>query len=810
MTPENVAARAAALVALARTWANQTAASLNTTPATRSPPLPVLLPWGGDFRWQNASFWYGNMTTVIAYINSHPDTLGASCSFATAREYFAARDAYLAKQGHTPASALPPLRDTPFAPYDGRNEADAGGAAWTGIYSSRANLKQQLRRLERLLRASDLLAALAALHRPRAALPPGTLSALTTARQTVALLQHHDAVPGTANSARYTGSDPIHGGLVVQDYADRLAASLSQLQPLSAALASLLAGGEADSAEATWEPVLDAHTNTRPLLPARRNSAVLVFNPTPRNLTTTVLVPAEQLGGVSVRLRGSSSPVPHQWLPPSVPTSPTSPLSPTPSPPSPPQLAILATLPPWGSAVYDVSLSSTPSTPPTPPSDRRSSPPRLQGACLDVLLNATDGSLARLAARLDNGTVVELALAAAPHVYTNTSSGAYAFHPTAAARPVPETPHWQVTADGPLLTLVTRSYPEHGLNSTLTLHKHAEDALCGTLELAVGTAPLANMTELIWRLQTDLRSDGVLWADNGLAATSSRRNTSRPIEYNYWPAVRGAALADGNTNVGGGSSRRRLEVLLPHTHGVASLADGQLEVMIQRNVWSLDGEGPAGNDTKSMLARLVLLPGLAESSSSENHTKGLDVHAAVGDPPLVFVQTSIPTGPSNSSASAVSGFAGLRRALPAGLRWQAMRLVSNISSEGSITVLLRFVNGWSVLSFVVVVGRGGNWFLSSWPSYHTDAEREDEEVAVDVAAVLPAGVRVVQLVETLASGQQPINNNNTAASAASSANTLVTLPPKAFRTFHAVLEAATTASIASTQPQRPEPLRQPF
>ena len=78
VTQANVAARAQVLVDFALSWANNTAHPF------------IMLPWGGDFRWQNGSYYFGNMSLVIDHINANADAYGADVRLATVSEYFRA------------------------------------------------------------------------------------------------------------------------------------------------------------------------------------------------------------------------------------------------------------------------------------------------------------------------------------------------------------------------------------------------------------------------------------------------------------------------------------------------------------------------------------------------------------------------------------------------------------------------------------------------------------------------------------------------------------------------------------------------
>jgi alpha-mannosidase/alpha-mannosidase II/lysosomal alpha-mannosidase len=80
-----------------------------------SSPL-LLLPWGGDYRWQNASLYFNNMTKIVNYINSNTKQYGATIQYSTPSEYF--RD--LARENVTYDSHV-----GTFEPYNGGHASEA-------------------------------------------------------------------------------------------------------------------------------------------------------------------------------------------------------------------------------------------------------------------------------------------------------------------------------------------------------------------------------------------------------------------------------------------------------------------------------------------------------------------------------------------------------------------------------------------------------------------------------------------------------------------------------------------------------------
>ena len=76
ITTENVQERAEVLLELAYQWYGYT----NVTSANT-----IMIPWGGDFRWQNGSYQYGNMSLIMDHVNQHYRNV--TIQYATVSEY---------------------------------------------------------------------------------------------------------------------------------------------------------------------------------------------------------------------------------------------------------------------------------------------------------------------------------------------------------------------------------------------------------------------------------------------------------------------------------------------------------------------------------------------------------------------------------------------------------------------------------------------------------------------------------------------------------------------------------------------------
>jgi hypothetical protein len=151
----------------------------------------VLVPIGDDFKWADAEFEFANLERVARRINSRTNELNATAEFALLSTFF---------------DAVAALNRT-FPSYSGdlvQYRTSEGGPLryWVGFFSSRLPLKALARELEALLRACDIVQALVFGRtqdaRTLLALHQGIGAQLRAARETVALVQHHDAITGTS------------------------------------------------------------------------------------------------------------------------------------------------------------------------------------------------------------------------------------------------------------------------------------------------------------------------------------------------------------------------------------------------------------------------------------------------------------------------------------------------------------------------------------------------------------------------------------------------------------------------------------
>ena len=162
-----------------------------------------LVPFGGDFWWRNANQNYEQIDKLIKYSN---EIYGYELNlvYSTPSCYYkAVMDAH--QKGENIASLTKKASTSDFFPYNqdySRNKTSKGkNSFWSGYYSSNPNLKKLSREMSVKLNIAQQMEV------------AGFLSdqdKITHLRNTIGLMQHHDAITGTEKS------------FVVEDYMKRL------------------------------------------------------------------------------------------------------------------------------------------------------------------------------------------------------------------------------------------------------------------------------------------------------------------------------------------------------------------------------------------------------------------------------------------------------------------------------------------------------------------------------------------------------------------------------------------------------------
>ncbi|XP_076427922.1 lysosomal alpha-mannosidase isoform X5 [Peromyscus maniculatus bairdii] len=173
----------------------------------------TVMTMGSDFHYEDANMWFKNMDKLIRLVNEQQQAEGSKVHV-----LYSTPTCYLWELNK--ANLTWSVKEDDFFPY-----ADGPHMFWTGYFSSRPALKRYERLSYNFLQVCNQLEALAG---PAANVGPYGTGDSAPLKEAMAVLQHHDAVTGTARQN------------VVNDYARQLAAGWRPCEVLvSNALARL-------------------------------------------------------------------------------------------------------------------------------------------------------------------------------------------------------------------------------------------------------------------------------------------------------------------------------------------------------------------------------------------------------------------------------------------------------------------------------------------------------------------------------------------------------------------------------------------
>ncbi|CAJ0564187.1 unnamed protein product, partial [Mesorhabditis spiculigera] len=212
----------------------------------------VMLTMGDDFQYQSAGKWFKNLDILIKYINANP-AMGLNVQYSTPACYAAALQ--------STGSIFQPKQDD-FFPY-----ASGDHSFWTGYFTSRPTFKGMIRQASSYLNLAKQLSA-------NFLLDDGP--ALEIAKRASGLVQHHDAVTGTAKQ------------VVTYDYAQRLDKGIRQLEVLINDALKSASGGAAPPKHVLC---LLSNETICDVSKASGSYAVSIFNPVGKAMSSFVRVP---------------------------------------------------------------------------------------------------------------------------------------------------------------------------------------------------------------------------------------------------------------------------------------------------------------------------------------------------------------------------------------------------------------------------------------------------------------------------------------------------------------------------------------
>ncbi|OXB55161.1 hypothetical protein ASZ78_003557 [Callipepla squamata] len=573
----------------------------------------LLAPLGDDFRYAESSEWdqqYQNYQKLFDYMNAHPE-LHVKAQFGTLSDYFEA----LRKEsnlGERSSTSFFPILSGDFFTY-----ADRDHHYWSGYFTSRPFYKRLDRVLESYLRAAEILYSLALTqshkYNKMSVFPSvDNYKLLTEVRRNLGLFQHHDAITGTSKD------------WVVVDYGTRLFHSLMNLKKViidSAHILILKDKGAYNYDTSTPFLKMDDVQSSQDSLPRKtvikltsQPRYLLIHNPTEQERFSVVSIIVNSprvkllspLGKpVTVQISAvwdGATTVSHEAY----------------------QISFLAHLPPLGLGVYqllEVSSSEAVLTDYNIYMSGRDSvqekPDRffkikempnsvdsiiLENSYMKLWFSGISGLLEKINTKEDGKNhqmKVEFAW------YGTTSnrdkSGAYLFLPDGDAKPYIFTdPPTIRVAHGGIFSEVVCFF--HHVTHTMRLYNvHGLEGQSLEVSNIVDIRGEYNR-ELAMRISSDINSQNRFYTDlNGYQIQPRLTMSKLPLQANIYPMTTMAYIQDSGV---------RLTLHSAQSLGVASLKNGQLEVIMDRRLMQDDnrglGQGVQDNKITANVFRLLL------------------------------------------------------------------------------------------------------------------------------------------------------------------------------------------------------------
>ncbi|KAF5905433.1 epididymis-specific alpha-mannosidase, partial [Clarias magur] len=517
----------------------------------------VIWPWGCDKQFYNASVQFTNMDVLMNYINQHSEEFGVTVQYATLKDYFQAL--YQSNMSWDVRGSHD------FLPYSTEQFQ-----AWTGFYASRNVLKGVARRASSLSHAAESLFV-----RYRIKYPDGpvqkewAMDKLKAIRWAVSEVQHHDGITGTESPK------------VADMYMDHLLQGMMGVQELLAAM--FLLPQNPDSPIESFSPDLSKELEQH----------IIVYNPLAWNTTTYVnisvkypmaLVFDDDGKAVSAQIQQSAE-SPDDY-----------------------DLFIVVEL---GGLQYRKYLIQFPQSKCIPGSTcglthaarvvkfkRRSvSEWKKTGRkllpvlndCYTLLFDQETNLLHSIKLRHETMTVKvqqdfwEYEANGDVHVgpisdnYIFTANDAVSGYKSVSMQIIP----------GKIISEIRQFFyrEESDKNHTYSVVTRVpvdfkDKLLCQRLDQSYVVGPLLVNREAVLRTITSLSNNRTIYTDNNgyqMMKREYKKYMENTLSRNYYPMVRGAYIEDDDS---------RLVLLSERAHGVASLSQGQIEVMLHRRLWN--------------------------------------------------------------------------------------------------------------------------------------------------------------------------------------------------------------------------------
>nr|XP_048290616.1 lysosomal alpha-mannosidase isoform X1 [Myodes glareolus] len=627
----------------------------------------TVMTMGSDFQYENANMWFKNMDKLIRLVNEQ------QANGSRVHVLYSTPTCYLWELNK--ANLTWSVKEDDFFPY-----ADGPHMFWTGYFSSRPALKRYERLSYNFLQVCNQLEAQAGLA---ANLGPYGTGDSAPLNEAMAVLQHHDAVTGTARQN------------VADDYARQLAAGWGPCEVLvSNALSQL------SYYKQNFSFCRELNISICPVSQESEHFQITIYNPLGRKVKHMVRLPVGE--GIffvkdpdgkavpnNVVMLPSSSGKEDQW-----------------------ELLFSASVPALGFSIYTVDKVSVQNNLQAISRKHRSHARSRVLTIENEYIRATFDSSTGLLMKIEN-MEQKLSLPVSQGFFwynastgdkkSPQASGAYIFRPSR-LKPLPVS-RWAkihlVKTD-----LVQEVYQNFSAwcSQVIRLYpgqRHLE------LEWTVGPIPVEEYwgKEVISRFDTPMKTNGEFYTDsNGREILKRRRDhrptwklsQTEPVAGNYYPVSTRIYITDGHM---------QLTVVTDRSQGGSSLKDGSLELMVHRRLMVDDERGvaeplmesEAGSTVRGR--HLVLLSSVSDAAARHR----LLAEEVVLAPQVVLAQAGsslyyswaaprmqVRDGELDRKAEPRTQFSGLRRELPPQVH------LLTLARWGPKTMLLRLEHQFAV------------------------------------------------------------------------------------------------------------------
>ncbi|XP_046584534.1 lysosomal alpha-mannosidase-like isoform X4 [Haliotis rubra] len=605
----------------------------------------IIMTMGSDFQYSNAHTWFKNLDKLLRYVNEQQTANNSNVNV-----LYSTPSCYTYQLNK--ADKTWTTKEDDFFPY-----GDSPHAYWTGYFSSRAALKNYVRRTNNFLQVVKQMDALAQLEDT-----DNSTYNIEILKEAVGVAQHHDAVSGTEKQA------------VAYDYAERLANGVNECQKVvNDAYGKLLPLGTVKPPGQGFCTLLNISVCTA--TESQKEFQVLVYNPIGRSVTYNVRLPV--VGSAFSVTGPSGEAIVSEVYPISEDTfripERKGALAAN-------ELVFFVTVPALGFNTYFVSLNSGAESQ-VPP--RKSFTVGADTTIGNQYISLTfDGISGQLKSMRNLKKNLDISLGQSFMFYpgyagnnsgdVNQASGAYIFRPNA-------TSATNIGSGAQLSSsnyiregrLVQEVYQQFAPWATQVIRVY-ENEQYAEFQWTIGPISIDDKIgkEVITRYTTNLATQGRFFTDaNGREVLERQRNhrdtwdlnVTEPVSQNYYPVNSRIYLQDTSRNV-------QFTVLNDRSEGGSSLGDGSLELMLHRRLLKDDARGvgeplnETGADGKGLIVRgynYVFLDTIADSAR---------LHRDLGErlfmaPSMSF--TNVQMKYADWSKNFRTNWSGLKRELPA-------------------------------------------------------------------------------------------------------------------------------------------------